>query len=142
MTKRSHTLVITFVIATAIVLFPSTAWLQEKTETPASAPTTETAASAPTETPASTPTETASAPMENNIYIITQGDTLWDISDSALKDPFLWPLIWKENPFITNPDLIYPGQIFTTPDVVPPEQIDPTRRTPLTPEESGAAAQP
>ena len=48
-------------------------------------------------------------------YVVVKGDTLWDISDSALKDPFLWPLIWKENPFITNPDLIYPGQVFTLP---------------------------
>jgi hypothetical protein len=114
MTKRSHTLVITLVIASAIVLLPSTARLQEKTETPASAPT-ETPASAQTETP-------ASAPQENNIYIIIKGDTLWDISDSALKDPFLWPLIWKENPFITNPDLIYPGDRLTIPSLAPIER--------------------
>ncbi len=54
-----------------------------------------------------------------------------------------YTVIYEANKeFIRDPDLIYPGQIFKTPDVVPPEQIDPTRRTPLTPEESGAAAQP
>lgn len=42
-------------------------------------------------------------------YLIKKGDTLWDISDSKLQDPFLWPRLWKENPQIKNPDLIYPG---------------------------------
>ncbi len=43
-------------------------------------------------------------------YIIKKGDTLWDISNSKLQDFFLWPKLWKENPQIKNPDLIYPGQ--------------------------------
>ena len=42
-------------------------------------------------------------------YIIQKGDTLWDISDSELKDNFLWPKLWNVNPQIDNPDLIYPG---------------------------------
>lgn len=42
-------------------------------------------------------------------YIIKNGDTLWDISKSKLEDSFLWPKLWKENPQIKNPDLIYPG---------------------------------
>ncbi len=43
-------------------------------------------------------------------YTIKKGDTLWDISGLKLKDAFLWPKIWKANPEIKNPDLIYPGQ--------------------------------
>jgi LysM repeat protein len=43
-------------------------------------------------------------------YIVKKGDTLWDISKEELKDPFVWPKIWKENPEIKNPDLIYPDQ--------------------------------
>ncbi len=42
-------------------------------------------------------------------YTIKKGDTLWDISDSALDDSFLWPKLWKVNPQIKNPDNIYPG---------------------------------
>lgn len=42
-------------------------------------------------------------------YIIKKGDTLWDISDFKLRDPLLWPELWKKNPKIKNPDLIYPG---------------------------------
>ncbi len=48
--------------------------------------------------------------QEYKDYIIKKGDTLWDISKGELKDPFLWPKIWKENPEIKNPDLIYPDQ--------------------------------
>jgi hypothetical protein len=43
-------------------------------------------------------------------YIIKKGDTLWDISGDILNDNFLWPKIWKANPQIKNPDLIYPGE--------------------------------
>jgi hypothetical protein len=43
-------------------------------------------------------------------YTIMKGDTLWDISSKELKDSFLWPKVWKENPGIENPDRIYPGQ--------------------------------
>ncbi|MFA5323248.1 MAG: LysM peptidoglycan-binding domain-containing protein [Smithella sp.] len=46
---------------------------------------------------------------------VIKGDTLWDISAKELRDPFLWPNIWKENTWIANPDLIYPGQIIKIP---------------------------
>lgn len=40
---------------------------------------------------------------------IVPKDTLWDITEHYLKDPFKWPKIWKLNPYIVNPHLIYPG---------------------------------
>lgn len=43
-------------------------------------------------------------------YVITKGDTLWGISQRFLKDPDYWPNLWSNNPFVTNPHLIYPGQ--------------------------------
>jgi LysM repeat protein len=48
-------------------------------------------------------------------YTIRKGDTLWDISKARLSDPFAWPSIWKDNPFIHDPDLIYPGQVIKLP---------------------------
>ncbi|MEW6213990.1 MAG: LysM peptidoglycan-binding domain-containing protein [Nitrospirota bacterium] len=48
-------------------------------------------------------------------YTVIKRDTLWDISKKELKDPFLWPKIWKENPEIPNPDKIYPEQIIKIP---------------------------
>jgi LysM repeat protein len=125
MTKRSHTLVVTLVITATIMLFPSTARLQEQT------------------TPAASPAQ------ENSTYTITRGDTLWDIANSALKDPFLWPLIWKENPGITNPDLIYPGSKLTIPSLAPieramqaPVETAPIAATPVEHAEKSEAAAP
>jgi hypothetical protein len=42
-------------------------------------------------------------------YIIKKGDTLWDLAYKFLGDPFKWSQIWHQNSYITNPDLIYPG---------------------------------
>ncbi len=54
-------------------------------------------------------TGTVKIPDEENVYIIKKGDTLWHISEMFLKDPFKWPGVWKTNPYIANPHLIYPG---------------------------------
>jgi hypothetical protein len=42
-------------------------------------------------------------------HAVVKGDTLWDLSATYLKDPFIWPDIWQVNPQISHPDLIYPG---------------------------------
>ena len=48
-----------------------------------------------------------------NPYIVKKGDTLWDISDYFLKNPWHWSKLWGENPQIANPHLIYPGDKLT-----------------------------
>jgi len=51
-------------------------------------------------------------------YTVKQGDTLWDISSDKIQSPFLWPKLWKANPDIKNPHLIYPGQQLLIPDEI------------------------
>lgn len=53
--------------------------------------------------------------FEYKQYVVKRGDTLWDISRANMEDSFQWPLIWRENQRINNPDLIYPGQVITIP---------------------------
>ena len=46
-------------------------------------------------------------------YIVVKGDTLWDISTVFLEQPWLWPKLWRLNPDINNPHLIYPGDVLS-----------------------------
>ncbi len=57
-------------------------------------------------------------------YTIIRHDTLWDISKRFLNDPFKWPYLWKLNPYIKNPDLIYPGDVVKVVPL-PEEQVRP-----------------
>ncbi|HEX3695397.1 MAG TPA: LysM domain-containing protein [Polyangia bacterium] len=43
-------------------------------------------------------------------HVVKKGDTLWSICDSYFHDPWRWPKVWAQNPDITNPHWIFPGQ--------------------------------
>ncbi len=47
----------------------------------------------------------------DQLYQVKNGDTLWNICDKYYHDPLLWPKLWQINPQITNPHLIYPGDV-------------------------------
>jgi len=69
-------------------------------------------------------------------HVVTHGDTLWDLSGSYLKDPFIWPEIWQVNPQIDDPDRIYPGNQVQLPGhapVAPPTPHLPHLAAPATP---------
>lgn len=42
-------------------------------------------------------------------YVVQKGDTLWDIAEEYFADPEKWIKIWEQNLYVSNPDLIYPG---------------------------------
>lgn len=46
-------------------------------------------------------------------YVVKEGDTLWGLSSRFLAKPWYWKEIWKTNPNIENPDIIYPGDVIT-----------------------------
>lgn len=58
------------------------------------------------------------------VHIVKKGDTLWDISNKYLNNPFKWHDIWDKNKFITNPDLIHPGNNIAIPGIFDKVEIE------------------
>jgi hypothetical protein len=58
-----------------------------------------------------------SYPEGTQLHIIVKGDTLWDLSNQYLENPFLWPQLWNANRYITNPHWIYPGDPLVIPEL-------------------------
>jgi hypothetical protein len=72
-----------------------------------------------------------SFPEGVEVYTIVPGDTLWDLSQRVLGDPYLWPQIWERNRYILDAHWIYPGdplllglQVTEPPTPVPAETTE------------------
>lgn len=48
-------------------------------------------------------------PDTPEFHVVQTGDTLWDISELYLADPYLWPKLWSWNDHVTNAHWIFPG---------------------------------
>ena len=75
------------------------------------------------------------APRPQRLHLIQKGDTLWDLAEAWLGDPYLWPQIWDENRYVLDSHWIYPGDPLVRPraahgrasrTAIPPvAQVDP-----------------
>lgn len=45
------------------------------------------------------------------MHVVEKGDTMWDICQKYFQNPWRWPQLWSENPLITNPHWIFPGDV-------------------------------
>ncbi|MBI3931891.1 MAG: LysM peptidoglycan-binding domain-containing protein [Acidobacteria bacterium] len=58
-----------------------------------------------------------SIPEGESYYVVVKDDTLWDIAQRFLGNPYLWPQIWDHNKYITDAHWIYPGDPIILPKV-------------------------
>lgn len=56
----------------------------------------------------------------DGVYLVRDGDTLWAIAGRYLDNPRLWPRIWSQNPFVSDPHRIFPGDPLVIPGLTPP----------------------
>nr|WP_320132578.1 LysM peptidoglycan-binding domain-containing protein [uncultured Holophaga sp.] len=54
-------------------------------------------------------------PAEAQLHIVEKGDTLWDLGNKYLGNPFAWPKIWEKNKWVKDPHWIYPGDPLVVP---------------------------
>jgi DNA-binding SARP family transcriptional activator len=94
-------------------------------------------------------TGTAAAPQSAS-YVVQPGDTLWDIAQQHLGDPYCWPEIYDLNQgrpqpdgtSLTDPNLIYPGWKLQLPEAAPAAADPAPAPAPTTPAPQAAPPSP
>jgi hypothetical protein len=64
------------------------------------------------------PTEVVLAPNQR-LHIVERRDTLWDLGQKYLGNPYAWPQIWNLNKWVEDPHWIYPGD----PLIIPTDSV-------------------
>jgi len=107
--NRFKTVLVTTILATALLAFPLSAGTQNKE--PGKEPGKEQDKEMASEAVSSKNIEEEVVETETGFYYtVKKGDTLWDLSQRFSDTPYLWPDLWSDNSQIANPHLIYPGQ--------------------------------
>jgi hypothetical protein len=44
-------------------------------------------------------------------HVVKKGETLTSVCEQYFGDPWCWPRLWSENPQVTNPHWIFPGDV-------------------------------
>ncbi|MGA1790702.1 MAG: LysM peptidoglycan-binding domain-containing protein [bacterium] len=90
----------------------------------------------------SNPLSAQEAIPDSDVYIVTRGDTLWNISEKFFGDPYFWPALWQINPHIKDPHWIYPGEIINLKKLTPPAYVSAPVSAPSKPQEKKEEAKP
>ena len=90
-------------------------------------------------TPYEPPTE---FPPDAEVYVIQPGDTLWDLAQKFLGNPYLWPQLWEQNTYIRDAHWIYPGDPLVVGVKAAEVPAEPAPEAAAVPAEAGAGGVP